>query len=575
MLFRSQPVPTRTLFVGRLTFADLTPCGVAWPNYQVAAAETASEALATLLAKGIATARFASESDARLVERVRLERHLNALLLEPALREDSVDIGLALQRARHRAGFRAEAAWPHRTTRPESKQASDAGSSPPSPELLQAVRDANAAVEAEWRCARELEQQQQWLFADWYRCVKVGLPPIAADADWALGDHQGGAVTADDLYRRLRVERIPAVDAAKAALDAATAVKQRALTAIGDLLKALPTVPAGGSPPTVRKGTQAPYYAPADPVVALLPTTSNTSDRWNESGLARNDHGDLLTAAAVAEFDAGTFAWVTTGEASGLPGAAAALLAKSDPTRVADEIHPFAMDWQVTYTPATLVEDDANGVTVASAGSAVDAIDLAGRSLVTQDAAGALRARIGAYIRARLEERAVGLPELDNTPLHPMVVALQAPAKMRRVSWKDVNGWSDPATVVAPLPQELRDWTAEFTATGRMLAAGAAVRGWSSTSDPCFGLDSSGALASGIVALLASHWGPNAPLVDWLTGFLQLPPELAHPLAAFVDPFARAGKGFNLADVLATLPFGQSEVLARLLQQAEIGRAHV
>lgn len=205
-------LPDRLLCYGRIQQTDFTPALAARPEaLQVAVATSGSEALAALVATHLAEGRYPLEATLRAQERSRLEAQLDALLLASELRDDLLDVGEALEIARHRRSFTALPGSQLWVIRPRSggalaqnRAAGQAGVRL-SPALAHLLDGLNAAQAAYDQRAQEVESLQAQTYADWYRTMLHSYPGADELRDYVATErHLAGSHDLDAMYRHLR-----------------------------------------------------------------------------------------------------------------------------------------------------------------------------------------------------------------------------------------------------------------------------------------------------------------------------------------------------------------------------------
>jgi hypothetical protein len=307
------PVPERTLYYARLTFADEPdPVVAAGPPVTVAVGNTGWQALGAYLADTLGAPAAPTVED-----------QLAAILLASQVNLSGPDAGAAFAAAVHESGFVAGAAgtlWTVR--RPGDGSGTTADSTrtdrqnalvrripdeltPIVDRLNHAVNALNAAQQAYDRATDEICALCDQLFADWYRYMLCAYPPTGSGEDYPAIDDVRRFIERHDLAElRRRVAATGQVelsatdggDAWPVAVDAdpgstASAVARAAADAKAalDALNGSPAFTAAGLAFRVQRVEAPRYWEPAEPVVLLAGDGMAATLRHGQDGRLRPD----------------------------------------------------------------------------------------------------------------------------------------------------------------------------------------------------------------------------------------------------------------------------------------------
>lgn len=212
-------LPNRLLCYGRVVQADFAPA-LSGPGaeVQVAAANSGTEALSALVATHLAEQRFPLDFALRAQEKARLETHLEALMLQSQLADRFLDVGDALEVARHRRSFTALPGSPLWVIRPRTAAAD--GQGPESsrgglnlpPELAHFLDGLNNAQAAHDRGHDQIESLRWQIYSDWYRTQLHSYPASDEARDYLSTPlHLDGNHDLDAMYRHLRHRSLSAL----------------------------------------------------------------------------------------------------------------------------------------------------------------------------------------------------------------------------------------------------------------------------------------------------------------------------------------------------------------------------
>ena len=453
----------RTLVTGQVSDANFLSPESAAPEFQIGIGDTGTLALATVLGHEGDTTDGAPtpEQAARAARRY---DQVSAMLMAHRLHGHRVDIGRQLDTARDVMGYQTFPGGIEWFIKPAA-----GGDEADTPVLSEAVAKSLAGLRAaqaayEW-AGRQLEGLRSQLFADWQRAIRMSSAGLQLDeedeAGWFHREAERGFDT-NDVFAFLQNKRIPPIRQMAKNLETAANDLSKHKNAV---LTALSTGSQDGlTALELAQRPAPPFYAPSDPVVALVAQQADPFDRWDETALPTTTEGALKVDV---------FQMIPSDDLLQKVNFGAGVLAEVG--RPKAHVHLHSMCWRAEFRPVRGRDPVTQLYAPAwppapSEDEAVESIE--GSALLVGKANTVTQSSILAYLKIRLGKPVIA-KRPDGTTVSPLKAALHPDT-----TWK----WTSPAEQyckvkkaadltendIADNIQTLSDWAGKFVASERI-----------------------------------------------------------------------------------------------------------